>query len=422
MKTTEWKDTEIGRIPKDWEVKPIGEIFTFKNGLNKGKEFFGEGTPIINYTDVYHKRSLVAKDIKGKVTLSSDEIKRFEVKKGDMFFTRTSETPEEVGIASVLLEDIPSCVFSGFVLRARPINDSLFPDYCGYGFSTKQIRKDIVNNCTFTTRALTNGQVLSSIKIPLLPISEQQRIANALSDIDMLIASLDKAIEKKRLVKQGAMQQLLTGKKRLKGFTGEWKEICLGEIGKVTSAGVDKTIKENEQPVRLVNFLDVYHRDYIRSRDLHHWVTASDNKVLSCDVKKGDIFLTPSSEMPDDIGRFAVAIEDIPDACYSYHVNRLRPAIKLDLQYSAFMLNTKEYQDQITTLNEGSGKRYVISKSKFEKVKIHIPMDLREQNAIGYVLTSITSEIDSLIHEREKYLRLKDGMMQELLTGKTRLI
>jgi restriction endonuclease S subunit len=140
------------------------------------------------------------------------------------------------------------------------------------------------------------------------------------------------------------------------------------------------------------------------------------------DVKKGDIFLTPSSEMPDDIGRFAVAIEDIPDACYSYHVNRLRPAIKLDLQYSAFMLNTKEYQDQITTLSEGSGKRYVISKSKFEKVKIHIPMDLREQNAIGYVLTSITSEIDSLIHEREKYLRLKDGMMQELLTGKTRLI
>ena len=126
--------------------------------------------------------------------------------------------------------------------------------------------------------------------------------------------------------------------------------------------------------------------------------------------------------MPDDIGRFAVAIEDIPDACYSYHVNRLRLAIKLDLQYSAFMLNTKEYQDQITTLSEGSGKRYVISKSKFEKVKIHIPMDLREQNAIGYVLTSITSEIDSLIHEREKYLRLKDGMMQELLTGKTRLI
>lgn len=126
--------------------------------------------------------------------------------------------------------------------------------------------------------------------------------------------------------------------------------------------------------------------------------------------------------MPDDIGRFAVAIEDIPDACYSYHVNRLRPAIKLDLQYSAFMLNTKEYQDQITTLSEGSGKRYVISKSKFEKVKIHIPMDLREQNAIGYVLTSITSEIDSLIREREKYLRLKDGMMQELLTGKTRLI
>lgn len=421
MKTTEWKDTEIGRIPKDWEVKPLGEVMSFKNGLNSDAQSYGDGYPLISVLDALSDNVITSKTIKSRVKTSVSEFNAFSVKRGDLIFVRSSETLEDVGRSNVYLDDTPA-VFGGFVIRGR-LKENIDPLYLRYLLSERGHRLRI---CSFGAGAQHYNISQEGLEKVLLVVSinktEQQRIAKALSDIDMLITSLDKAIEKKRLVKQGAMQQLLTGKKRLKGFTGEWKEICLGEIGKVTSAGVDKTIKENEQPVRLVNFLDVYHRDYIRSRDLHHWVTASDNKVLSCDVKKGDIFLTPSSEMPDDIGRFAVAIEDIPDACYSYHVNRLRPAIKLDLQYSAFMLNTKEYQDQITTLSEGSGKRYVISKSKFEKVKIHIPMDLREQNAIGYVLTSITSEIDSLIHEREKYLRLKDGMMQELLTGKTRLI
>ena len=77
---------------KEWETTTIGEYLDFKNGLNKGKEFFGTGTPIVNYMDVYKKRGLHASDLKGRVALSKDEIKRFEVQKGDVFFTRTSET------------------------------------------------------------------------------------------------------------------------------------------------------------------------------------------------------------------------------------------------------------------------------------------------------------------------------------------
>lgn len=108
---------------KEWPVFNIGDILDFKNGLNKGKEFFGCGTPIVNYTDVYHNSGLKQKDIQGKVTLSKEEVRRFEVRKNDVFFTRTSETPDEVGLSAVLLEDIPDCVFSGFVLRGRPKND-----------------------------------------------------------------------------------------------------------------------------------------------------------------------------------------------------------------------------------------------------------------------------------------------------------
>ena len=133
---------------KDWPMVPIGDILDFKNGLNKGKEYFGYGTPIVNYTDVYHHSGLYASDVKGSVSLSKDEIKRFEVRKNDVFFTRTSETPEEVGLSAVLLEDIPNCSFSGFVLRGRPKNDILAPEYCKYCFSAKAVREKIISNCT----------------------------------------------------------------------------------------------------------------------------------------------------------------------------------------------------------------------------------------------------------------------------------
>ena len=89
----------------------IGDIFEFKNGLSKGKEFFGQGTPFISYVDVYKHNGLTAADIKGRVLLSEDEIRKLAVKKRDVFFTRTSETPEEVGYSAVLLEDVQVLLF-----------------------------------------------------------------------------------------------------------------------------------------------------------------------------------------------------------------------------------------------------------------------------------------------------------------------
>ena len=261
----------------------------------------------------------------------------------------------------------------------------------------------------------------SLLSLPIPPQKEQRRIAQVLSDTDSLIASLSRTIEKKRLVKQGAMQQLLTGKTRLKGFSGEWGEKELGEIGQLTGAGVDKTIKEEETPVRLLNFLDVYNRDRIYSRELKMWVTASEMKIQKCDIRCGDIFLTPSSELPNDIGRSAVAMQDIQDACYSYHILRLRPYDKLDLNYSAYMLKTADFEQQIRFLSEGSGKRYVISLKNFREIRIRIPSDIREQEAIGLRIATMDNEISSLEAELQKYKALKQGMMQKLLTGQIRL-
>ena len=206
---------------KPWDTALIGDFLDFKNGLNKGKEFFGYGTPIVNYTDVYKNRGLKKADIRGKVCLTPDEIHRFDVRKNDVFFTRTSETPDEVGMSAVLLEDVENGVFSGFVLRGRPKNDMFVPEYCKYCFSTEAVRNAIITGCTYTTRALTNGKQLSAIELPVPPKPEQEAIAEALSDIDILIVNLEKLIAKKKAIKQGAMQELLTGKRRLLGFDGE---------------------------------------------------------------------------------------------------------------------------------------------------------------------------------------------------------
>ena len=134
------------------------------------------------------------------------------------FFTRTSETKEEIGIASVLLEDIEDCVFSGFVLRARPTTDILLPEFCKYCFSTYNIRKQIIQSSTLTTRALTNGTSLSKVKVNIPSIKEQQRIVDILDRFDTLTsditAGLPAEIEARRKQYEYYRDQLLTFKQK----------------------------------------------------------------------------------------------------------------------------------------------------------------------------------------------------------------
>lgn len=261
-------------------------------------------------------------------------------------------------------------------------------------------------------------------KLPIIypqSIDEQKAIAKKLSEMDGLIAALGKQIEKKSQIKEGAMQKLLTGKTRLPGFCQPWVEKTIEEIGLLTGAGVDKTILYNEQPIRLVNYLDVFRRDFIYDKELNHWVTANDKKISQCNVCKGDLFFTPSSEMPYDIALSSVAMEDMKNVCYSYHIYRLRFIEDIDLKYKAYMFKSKDFYDQANQTCEGSGKRYVISLSKFRKLKVYYPSDIKEQEAIACVLYDMDDEIRQLEAERDKYTLIKKSMMQELLTGKTRL-
>ncbi len=384
-----YKETEIGIIPEDWEVVHIGNLFEFKNGLNKEKQYFGKGTPIVNYMDVYKNNGLYANDIQGKVTLSRQEIKNYEVKKGDVFFTRTSETVDEIGVSSVMLEDVKDTVFSGFILRARPKNNSLFDNYKKYSFSTQQVRKEITNKSTYTTRALTNGRLLSQVKIPLPSYKEQTAIATALSDTDALIESLEKLIAKKRLIKQGAMQELLKPKEgwEVKRF----KDIFIKYPSKKHQINSSEYEDAGMYPI-----IDQGKKSIVGYSD-------DKSKVFNCPINGIIVFGDHTRILKYVNFNFIVGADGTQLISTLDDYNNL---------FFYYLLLTKEIP------NTGYNRHF-----KFLlEMDFCIPLAFEEQTHISTILSDMDEEIDVLEDKLEKYRKIKVGMMQQLLTGKIRLV
>lgn len=252
-------------------------------------------------------------------------------------------------------------------------------------------------------------------------LHEQQAIAAALSDADGVVAGLERLIAKKRLIKQGAMQDLLTARRRLPGFSGEWEVKRLADLGEISGSGVDKKIQKGERPVCLLNYTDVYRQRYILGSMLNHWVTASEAKGRRCSVRKGDVFFTPTSETPDDIAQSAVVAEDIDTAAYSYHVVRLRLKDQDSADFWAHVFEVESFRSQARENADGSGTRYVITLPKFRNMTISVPAR-KEREAIGEVLRDMHIEIQTLQARLAKARAIKEGMMQNLLTGRVRLV
>lgn len=390
---------------KDWPMVLIGDILDFKNGLNKGKEYFGYGTPIVNYTDVYHHSGLYASDIKGSVSLSKDEIKRFEVRKNDVFFTRTSETPEEVGLSAVLLEDIPDCAFSGFVLRGRPKNDILVPEYCKYCFSAKAVREKIISNCTYTTRALTNGRVLSSIEIPIPPKEEQIAIARALTDMEQHISDLAELIEKKKAIRDGALEDLLSGRTRLAGFTEPWREMRLDQF---TDINPKTTIPDTFMYVDLESVVGI---DLISPRRENASTAPSRARRYA---SKGDVFYQTVRPYQKNNYLFDM------DGDYVFSTGYAQLRTDNDYHYLFLLIRLDSFVNKV--LDNCTGTSYpAINPTRLGEIPVFVPVDRKEQKAIADVLTAMDEEIKDLEDERNKMIQIREGAMDDLLTGRVRL-
>lgn len=179
----------IGPIPAHWRMMKLGYLGTCANGINIGGAAFGSGFPFVSYGDVYKNRELPNK-VEGLVQSSVDDRVRYSVKAGDVLFTRTSETMEEIGFPSVCLRAIENAVFAGFLIRFRPSGAWLEPRFSKFTFQNLGIRDYFAKEMRLVTRASLSQGLLQKMPIALPPIEEQRKIADFLERIDHKIASI----------------------------------------------------------------------------------------------------------------------------------------------------------------------------------------------------------------------------------------
>lgn len=208
----------MGDIPEGWKVLRIKNLGTLQNGISKSGEFFGRGFPFVSYGDVY-KNIELPHDVLGLIESSNDERIKYSVQKDDIFFTRTSETIEEVGFSCVCMQTINNATFAGFLIRLRPFNKKLLSSFAKFYFRGGHIRNYLVKEMNIVTRASLSQDLLSAMQVLIPPISEQQQIAEYLdkkcAEIDELISIKQKKIEKLTEYKKSLIYEYVTGKKEV---------------------------------------------------------------------------------------------------------------------------------------------------------------------------------------------------------------
>lgn len=281
-------------------------------------------------------------------------------------------------------------------------------------------------------RAIATGTSGSMKNIPkekflsieyLLPPTkaEQQAIADALSDADALIDSLEKLIAKKRLIKQGAMQELLTGKRRLPEFVEPWELVEVASLGYSYGGLTGKSKNDFDSGNSFyIPFMNIISNTVIKSNFLGK-VSIQPQETQNL-VEQGDLFFYGSSETPDEVGLCSVLLEKLERTylirfCFGF---RPKSEFSCDGLFLAYFFRSKPGREIFTSLAQGA-TRYNLSKSAFLKAKALLP-GVEEQKAISSLLFDLDSKISALETKLAKVRLIKQGMMRELLTGRIRLV
>lgn len=222
-KSTAYKSTNIEyieKIPEHWDILRLRFLGSCQNGISKGSEAFGSGYPFVSYGDVYRNYEL-PETVVGLIETTESDRENYSVRFGDVFFTRTSETIEEVGFTSTCLKTIDDAVFAGFVIRFRPFNtEKLNPRFSKYYFRSDMHRRFFVKEMNLVTRASLSQELLKKLPVLLPPMKEQEKIADYLDakcgEIDALIAKKEVFVEEMETYKKVLIYEYVTGKKEVK--------------------------------------------------------------------------------------------------------------------------------------------------------------------------------------------------------------
>lgn len=409
-----YKPSPLGIIPEDWEVRTLGEC---TNLLTNG--FVGVATP--HYTEdpdgiTYIQGFNVTEggfNLKGikKVTKSFHEKNsKSSLREGDLLTIQTGD----IGLTTIVTKALEGSNCHALIISR--FKEMIQPQFMLYYYNSTIGRNRFRIIETGSTMKHINTGDLYKFHVPVPPLPEQQRIVSLLSLWDTAIAKQTALIEKLTLRKRGLMQQLLTGKKRLKGFEGEWKEVKLGEIGVFFKGGGVPKDKITDTGNKCLTYGDLYTKyDFVIS-DVKSYI--DDNTANeSVKIQYGDICFAGSGETKEDIGKCAAFIDNE----YGYAggdiiVFRANDCNPITLSY---ILNSSDVIRQKSNMGQGHSVVHIYP-YQLEKLLIKLPLRA-EQDAIATILMESDKEIEIQKQKLAAMQEHKKGLMQVLLTGKRRI-
>jgi type I restriction enzyme S subunit len=410
-----YKWTEVGVIPEDWQVKKLGEKATFRTGpfgsaLHKS-DYTIDSVPVINPMHIMDGK-LVPSQTMTITEGAARQLSEYRLRPGDIVIGRRGD----MGRCAVVQENQVGwlCGTGSLIVRCA---EGVSPDYLQRVLSSAEVISAIEGTSVGSTMINLNQSVLGGLSIQFPLLKEQCAIAAALSDVDALLARLDALIAKKRDLKQAAMQQLLTGKRRLLGFSGEWEVKRLGDVGAFSKG---KGIRKDEvvsDGLPCIRYGEIYtrHNDYVKG---FYSFIPSQVARQSQRLHRGELLFAGSGETAEEIGKCVAFLGD--EEAYAGSDIVLFMPTDQDSMYLGYLMNHPSVADQKARMGQGDAVVH-ISARNLAQLELHLPCP-EEQRAIAAVLSDMDAEIAALEVRREKTRALKQGMMQELLTGRIRLL
>ncbi len=407
--------TPVGLIPEDWNVIQLADYIV---DINDGP--FGSNLKSEHYTLDREVRIIQLgnvgdngwndENVKYTTFEHASTLKRCIVPYGTIIIAKMMPA----GRAIICPSSEPAYIQGSDVIKVV-FTDSIDKDFFIYLTKSKAYLEQIESGVQGSTRARTNIGKLKSLKLPLPSVEEQKRIAEALSAVDNMIATLDEAIAKKRQIKEGLMQQLLNGKTRLHGFSGEWVDIQLSQIGDMFAGGTPSTFnKEYWDGDICWLHSGAVQNCFVYPSNVQRKITSLGLQHSAARLIKADsVIVAITGATCANIGYLTFV------SAANQSVVAIEPTAAYDSKFLYYKL--LKSREQILSHKGGSAQSGVSLRS-LSSVRIFIPADKKEQKAISDILLSIDAEIISLESKRDKNALIKQGMMQELLTGTIRLI
>ena len=409
-----YKRTQVGVIPEDWNVKRLGQLGEALIGLTyKPSDVRKRGVLVLRSSNIQND-ALAFDD---NVFVDTDIPERIRVKLGDVLICVRNGSRNLIGKATLLDERTVGMTFGAFMAVYR----SPIGILASYMFQSDILKRQIHEHLGATINQITNKS-LNSFYIPVSPLDDERRaIATALSDVDALLGGLTRLIAKKRDLTQATMQQLLTGETRLPGFSGNWELKRLGELGATFGGLVGKTKSDfGHGAAQYIPFMNVMENVVIDTNFLERVDIVPGESQYR--VQSGDLFFNGSSETAKEVGMCALLTKEIDSLylnsfCFGF---RLRAGADANGRFLASFFRGRQGRDLLASLAQGA-IRYNLSKRALLSVQFPCPT-IEEQTAIADVLSDMDAELAALEARRNKTRDLKQAMMQELLTGRTRLV